>query len=251
MKKSAGRRKSAGTPQRRPPRLLLATEGRSSPRVGGELRVRCDRSHASTSTSRTPASPPPRACPPSDRRLSGFFRKSWRIVNISSPPNGSACRSDRSKRNVSALASAVAVVLQDLVRIDVRVDVLVRRREPAALHPDLGRLRGREVLDEGLRRRVVLEHHDHVAAADDRRLGAVDRREVVDVEVRLGLRLRLVEDHARRRSRPRRPSRPSAGSGSRTRWSPTSGSPPGARRSSRRRCCRCRRRPSAARSACP
>src|SRR3954452_20280487 len=49
-------------------------------------------------------------------------------------------------------------LLEELVRIELGVDVLVRRREAALLDPDLGRLRRRQVLDQGPRGRVVLEH---------------------------------------------------------------------------------------------
>src|SRR5918995_3960762 len=51
---------------------------------------------------------------------------------------------------------------RDLVRVDARVEILVRRGEAAALGPDLRGLRGREILDERLRGRVVVEHHEDV-----------------------------------------------------------------------------------------
>ena len=47
--------------------------------------------------------------------------------------------------------------LRDLVGIDARVEVLVRRREPAALRPDLGGVGRRQVLEERVGGRAVLE----------------------------------------------------------------------------------------------
>src|SRR5918993_5104634 len=49
-------------------------------------------------------------------------------------------------------------LLRQRVRVDLGVDVLVRRGEAALLGPDLGGLGGGQVLDQRPRGRVVLEH---------------------------------------------------------------------------------------------
>ena len=95
-----------------------------------------------------------------------------------------------SKRNVSASPTAPAVVRGDLVRVDARVDVLVGRREPAALGPDLGRLGGRQVLDERLAAGSSLNVTNEVAAAHDEVRRVADRREREHVVAGHGLERR-------------------------------------------------------------
>src|SRR5581483_4414268 len=77
--------------------------------------------------------------------------------------------------------------LRDRVRIDARRHVLVARAEAALLRPDLGGLRGGEVLHERLDRLIVTERHEQVARDLDgaRPRAGLDRREREHVEPRL------------------------------------------------------------------
>src|SRR5437763_7472256 len=113
-------------------------------RCGGRLELRCDALHVAGRLEEVLEDPP--------LALTGSRAERRRLL-VRHVEHDGLRTPDRSLRRT-----------RDRVRIDARRNVLVARPEAPLLRPDLGRLRGGEVLHERLDRGRVAERDEQVAA---------------------------------------------------------------------------------------